>query len=539
MSASEDGEGNINDILREIGVPGRYQLYVFFWTFVTGVVSAWQTVAIPFTQADMPFRCKEGNISETLFESEFNNTCFYSNLSLECQQFEYDTSIFSKTVVSQFDLVCSRVSYTTISNIAYMVVAIPFGVVSGWLSDRFGRRSLSAGSMVSIGLIGLVMAFSVNIEMYIALRCLMSIPTIAVYDSTNSFLSEITSPVKRPHLLIGSVISWSVSICLASPLAYWLTNWFHLQIAISLPSVVIGVILWWAYDESPHWLFGKKRYKEAQLVLDKIARWNKLTDVNITLSIDNSSITDQKAKQSGEKSLETKEGKKEKTNACVTICRHPKFIVIFLICSFGWFACNLGYYGLLFGIGDLVGDIYVNNLVAGGVEFVSYTMCFLILRGGRKKVYVPLLLIGGSSLVSSAIAQLYAPGVVWLIVTLTMSGRLCISAAWQILYVWCLELFPTHYRLTMLQASLTFGHIGSAIGTLMADLSKLVMSSTIDIDIAVPIVYGSLMLIAGLAAIYAPETKNKPLPVTIEEAVRVLKRNPVVQAEPEVELTKL
>ena len=56
MSTSEDGEGNINNILEEIGVPGRYQLHNFFWTFLIGVVSSFLTVAVTFTQADMNFR---------------------------------------------------------------------------------------------------------------------------------------------------------------------------------------------------------------------------------------------------------------------------------------------------------------------------------------------------------------------------------------------------------------------------------------------------------------------------------------------------
>lgn len=54
--AAEDEEGNINDILLEIGVPGRYQLQVFFFTFLVGVVTAFQTVAVPFTQGRAGYR---------------------------------------------------------------------------------------------------------------------------------------------------------------------------------------------------------------------------------------------------------------------------------------------------------------------------------------------------------------------------------------------------------------------------------------------------------------------------------------------------
>ena len=56
-----------------------------------------------------------------------------------------------------------------------------------------------------------------------------------------------------------------------------------------------------------------------------------------------------------------------------------------------------------------------------------------------------------------------------------MVGRLCISAAWQVLYVWCLELFPTSVRITMLQGTLATGHIGTTVGSMMADLVSFIL----------------------------------------------------------------
>ena len=51
---------------------------------------------------------------------------------------------------------------------------------------RFGRKISVVGYLISIATIGLITAFSVNMEMYVALRCLMSIPTVGVYDSSNT-----------------------------------------------------------------------------------------------------------------------------------------------------------------------------------------------------------------------------------------------------------------------------------------------------------------------------------------------------------------
>lgn len=38
-------------------------------------------------------------------------------------------------------------------------------------------------------------------------------------------------------------------------------------------------------------------------------------------------------------------------------------------------------------------------------------------------------------------------------------------------------------------------------------------------EMIAPCLYGSLLLVAGILALYLPETNKQPLPVTIQEAV--------------------
>lgn len=79
-------------------------------------------------------------------------------------------------------------------------------------------------------------------------------------------------------------------------------------------------------------------------------------------------------------------------------------------------ACNMGYAGQVFGLNSLGGDIYINNLIGGGVELVSYSIIFSVVLGGRKKVYIALMVVGGAGIVASVIVQEMAPGkLVWLV----------------------------------------------------------------------------------------------------------------------------
>ena len=56
MGTPTDEEGDINEILLEVGKPGRYQLNAFVWTFLATLVIAFQTVSINFIEAQVDFR---------------------------------------------------------------------------------------------------------------------------------------------------------------------------------------------------------------------------------------------------------------------------------------------------------------------------------------------------------------------------------------------------------------------------------------------------------------------------------------------------
>ena len=86
----------------------------------------------------------------------------------------------------------------------------------------------------------------------------------------------------------------------------------------------------------------------------------------------------------------------------------------------------MGYYGLALNVGNLVGDLYINNMIGGLVEIPAYLLLLVCMKVGRKVVYIPLMAIGGVSLVSSAFLIVYLPDDCKLLYTYLMSGSYCI-----------------------------------------------------------------------------------------------------------------
>ena len=63
-------------------------------------------------------------------------------------------------------------------------------------------------------------------------------------------------------------------------LAFWLRSWWKLQISFAILSIPL-LSFYFLVPESPRWLFGKGRTKEAKSILLKIAEVNK-TDISKT-----------------------------------------------------------------------------------------------------------------------------------------------------------------------------------------------------------------------------------------------------------------
>ena len=75
---------------------------------------------------------------------------------------------------------------------------------------------------------------------------------------------------------MGMSYFWAVGYTTLPLLAYLLPNWSHLQMAITLPAVVLLVISF-CVPESPRWLLTRGRISEAESIILKIAKFNERT----------------------------------------------------------------------------------------------------------------------------------------------------------------------------------------------------------------------------------------------------------------------
>ncbi|KAJ8383082.1 hypothetical protein SKAU_G00038600 [Synaphobranchus kaupii] len=180
----------------------------------------------------------------------------------------------------------------------------------------------------------------------------------------------------------------------------------------------------------------------------------------------------------------------------------------FLYIPLWWFSVTISYYGLSLSTPNMSGDLYLNCLLSAVMELVAYTGAWLLLKvASRRAIISSTLLIGGTVLL---LIQMVPENFSSFSVGLAMVGKLGVTAAFSVMYVSAMELYPTVVRgmgMGVCSMSSRLGGISSPFLAFMGTYNK-----------ALPyIVMGLLMLSMGLLCLLLPETRSIALPEDLSQ----------------------
>jgi hypothetical protein len=137
-----------------------------------------------------------------------------------------------------------------------------------------------------------------------------------------------------------------------------------------------------------------------------------------------------------------------------------------IILFFVWISTALCYYGLVIALSDqsspgrnnffsddkilfsgrsmFVGNFFLNNALAGAIELPTLVACVYLLQFGRKRSQGITLISGGLLIFIAILASLKEEMTFSLLFML--AGKACIQGAFNILYIFTSELYPTIIR---------------------------------------------------------------------------------------------
>lgn len=193
----------------------------------------------------------------------------------KCTKFNYDTGIWISTIVDEWDLVCDRSWFISVTQSLYMAGFIVAYLVFGYMSDRFGRwRSLLLGSSIEI-LSGFGCAFSGSVTSFMIFRFLLGLGNAGRSSSSYLIMIEWTGPSWRMHISTLGSLGWIIGYCSMPWIVKFFLHFRHMQLFVCFYELLF--VIWiLRLPETPRWLLTHRKFNEAYDVLMMAAKFNGL-----------------------------------------------------------------------------------------------------------------------------------------------------------------------------------------------------------------------------------------------------------------------
>uniref|UniRef100_A0A674GTM8 Major facilitator superfamily (MFS) profile domain-containing protein n=1 Tax=Taeniopygia guttata TaxID=59729 RepID=A0A674GTM8_TAEGU len=407
----------------------------------------------------------------------------------------YNRSVFTSTIVTEWDLVCSSRGLKQLAQSLYMAGVLVGGVFGG-LSDRFGRRSVLTWCYLQMAAMGTCSSFAPTFTVYCLFRFLTGMAFSGVVLNSVSLSLEWMPTHMRA--LVGTFMGYCYTTgqFLLAGVAFAVPDWRRLQLVVSLPFFGFFLYSWWL-TESARWLVMVGKSHQALRELQKVARINGKKEEGDKLDIETL------------RSHMEKEMTLSKTrHTAIDLVRTPVLRRISFCLCFVWFSTSFAYYGLAMDLQNFEVNIYVIQLIFGAVDIPAKLMSILtITYVGRRFTQAIALILAGLAI----LANVLVPRELRTVRTaLAVFGKGCLAASFNCVFLYTGELYPTVIR----QTGMGLANTMSRLGSIMAPLVKMAG----ELFPALPfVIYGAAPVVSGLVAAFLPETRNMALPETVEE----------------------
>ncbi|CAI9578652.1 unnamed protein product, partial [Staurois parvus] len=179
--------------------------------------------------------------------------------------------------ILQWDIVCDNDWKAPLTTSLFFAGVLTGSFVSGQLSDRFGRKKILFATMAVQTGFSIVQVFSNSWEMFTVLFLIVGMGQISNYVAAFILGSEILGKSARIIFsTLGICIFFAIGYMILPLFAYFLRDWRTLLMALTVPGLLC-IPLWWIIPESPQWLISQGKIDEAEVIIRKAAKLNKVS----------------------------------------------------------------------------------------------------------------------------------------------------------------------------------------------------------------------------------------------------------------------
>lgn len=398
------------------------------------------------------------------------------------------------SIVTEWFLVKDQAYKVSLAGSLFFAGVLLGNVLFGPLSDKIGRKPVFLAGLFFEVLFGYATAFAPSYETFALSRLLVGMMNGGM--ALVCFVLSQEYVGKSYWAMTGTLtnMTFAVGIALFAGLGYYVRHWRTLATAANSPGVLF-FLLSVNFPESPRWLYSQGRSEQAEQVLLYLAQQNGRDRTQLKLKR-NSASTQNGSRRPG----------------ILNLITHPVLRWRTVVLMYVWYACSLVYYGLTMNAGGDTGNRYVTVAMYGLVELPAYPLCIYFINkpwAGRRKTMASFLVLAGFSCLFTMLIPVQT-GLWFNGTSLALLGKLMVSAAFNIVYVYTSEQYPTVIRNAGLGVCSMSCRLGGILAPFVPSMRALHQSMPF-------VVFGLSGISAGCLSLLLQETLNRPIAETLEE----------------------
>ncbi|XP_049872469.1 organic cation transporter protein-like [Pectinophora gossypiella] len=418
-----------------------------------------------------------------------------------CHKFVYDKSIFERTMTSDWNLVCEKHWLIHITQCTMMCGVLLGGVFFGMLADKYGRKNPLLICIILQALASFIASALPWYWLFLINWFVLALASGGITIISFVLCMEAVSGKWRMIVPVLYQLPFGLGNTVMAVLAYWLRDWRKLEFSLACLSSLYA-FYWFCTPESPRWLLANGQIDKAMEVLYVAARENgrKWTKEQIRGLIPIRIAPE-----------------KRKIPAFVDFLRHKNMRLKTILLSLNWLFTGIAFYTFCQYLGGIGGNMFVTVAITGIISTPGPILCvFVITRTGRRNTVWTFQVLTAVCFVALLVIPREEYPNDWPRLLFAGIGFAAMAASVPTLYLYSGELYPTLGRNRGVGWVTIFARLGSMIAPFIVSLDSI--NQNLPLMLLAVTSFGQIVLLLPL-----PETKDTPLPDTIEEAERFTK----------------